>query len=88
LLEAGRSLDLLSDSGGRATVEDVELVAMEMKDSEIGIEARCTWTVTTVTSRWGHSRHRVHRVVADLRIEPVDGVWKITGMDLAGRPRL
>jgi len=88
LLEAGRDLDLLGDSGGRATVEDVELLGLEMRDSEIGIDASCTWTVTTVISHWGHTHRRLHRVVADLTIEPVDGVWKITRMDLAGKQRL
>lgn len=87
-LEAGRGLELIAGTGRRARVEDVDLVGLVMKPSEIGIEARCTWTVTTELAHWGHTHQRVHRIVADLVVEPVDGVWKITGIDLVEERRL
>jgi hypothetical protein len=37
---------------------------------------------------WGHIHQRVNQYVADLQIEPVDGVWKITGMELIEEQRL
>ncbi len=61
---------------------------MVMRDSKVGIEARCTWTVTTRTGHWGHVHRRVYQLVADLRIEPIDGTWQITGLDFLSGQRL
>ncbi len=85
-LPAGAFLEarfgLSNRSSGRAKIRNVELVDSAMEEAEVGFKARCTWTVTAEMGHWGHLHRSVRRVVADLSIAPVEGVWRIAGMEI------
>jgi hypothetical protein len=87
-LETRRGLELASQGGARAKVQRVEMRDIELKDTGDGFAARCTWSVAAAVGHWGHIHQRVNSYVADLRIDPVDGVWKITGLELIEEERI
>jgi len=87
-LETRRGLELASQGGARAKVQEIELTGLAILDSDDGLSVRCQWNVAAAVGHWGHIHQRVNRYVADLRLEPVDGVWKITGMELIEEQRL
>lgn len=64
------------------------MTGLAILDSDDGLSVRCQWNVAAAVGHWGHIHQRVNRYVADLRLEPVDGVWKITGMELIEEQRL
>jgi len=87
-LETRRGLELASQGGARAKVEEIELTEVEMLDSDSGIAARCTWKVAAAVGHWGHIHQRLNQYEAELQIEPVEGVWKITDLELIQEERL
>jgi hypothetical protein len=87
-LETRRGLELASQGGARAKVQAIEMLGVAVERTGDGFMARCTWNVAAAVGHWGHIHQRVNQYVADLQIEPVDGVWKITGMELIEEQRL
>lgn len=88
-LETRRGLELASQGGAKAKVEAIELTDLEVMDSDRGgLTVRCRWNVAAAVGHWGHIHQRVNRYVADLHLEPIDGEWKITKMDLIEEERL
>jgi len=87
-LETRRGLELASQGGARAKVQAIEMREVAVERTDDGFKARCSWSVAAAVGHWGHIHQRVNQYVADLRIEPVDGVWKITGMELIEEQRL
>jgi hypothetical protein len=87
-LEIRRGLELAGEGGARARVQEIELTGLGMMDSDDGLRMRCQWNVAAAVAHWGHIHQRVNRYVADLHLEAVDGVWKITGMELIEEQRL
>jgi hypothetical protein len=79
-LDIRRSLELQNQGGARVKVREVKLVDYQQGDS--------VWEVTGSVGHWGHLHTRVNRYAASLEIDPVDGVWKITRMDVRDEQRL
>ena len=87
-LETRRSLELASQGGARAKVQEVEMLNVEAEREGVGFRARSTWNVAASVGHWGHIHQRRNQYVAELSVEPVDGVWKITGLELIQEERL
>ena len=87
-LETRRGLELASQGGARAKVQSIEMSEVAVERSREAFIARCTWSVAAAVGHWGHIHQRVNQYVADLTVEPVDGDWKITGMELVEEQRL
>ena len=87
-LETRRSLELASQGGARAKVKDIEMLEVDAKPEGRGFRATCTWNVAASVGHWGHIHQRRNQYVAELTVEPVDGVWKITGLELIQEERL
>jgi hypothetical protein len=88
-LETRRGLELASQGGARAKVKQVEM--LEVVSERTGgrsFRANCTWNVAGSVGHWGHIHQRTNRYVAELTVEPVDGVWKITALELIQEERL
>lgn len=79
-----RALGPVDGAGSTAKLRRVEFAGLTTRDSEHGIDARCSWVVVAAEGHWGHAHERVDRVSADIRVEPVDGVWKITALEPVG----
>jgi hypothetical protein len=87
-LETRRGLELASQGGARAKVQAIEMLNVEAERQGRGFRARSTWNVTASVGHWGHIHQRRNQYVAEMTVEPVDGEWKITGLELVQEERL
>ena len=88
-LETRRGLELANQGGARAKVKDIEVVDLATRTGENGgFIANATWNVAGSVGHWGHVHQRRNRYQAELDIQPVDGVWKLTGLEILQEERL
>jgi len=89
-LETRRGLELASQGGARAKVKKIEMLNVEAEPvgGEVGFIARSTWNVTGSVGHWGHIHQRTNQYLAEMTVKPVDGVWKITELELLQEERL
>ena len=87
-LETRRGLELASQGGARAKVQEIEMKEVDSETEGPGFRATSTWNVAASVGHWGHIHQRRNQYVAELTVEPVDGVWKITGLELIEEQRL
>jgi len=82
-LETRSALELRNQGGARARVQQVEIVHLELErlSGGQGFRARCVWNVTASIGHWGHIHQRRNRYEAVLTVQPVDGAWKLTGLE-------
>jgi len=88
-LEQRRTLEIEERGGAQARVEAVEIVeATEIVPQDRGFSVRAVWTVGGMVTHFGHSHFRQNRYNAGLRIEPVDGTWKIRSIEILETERI
>jgi len=88
-LETRRGLELRNQGGARAKVKEIELIDLETSaGSNGGFIARVTWNVGGSVGHWGHVHTRKNQYQADLDIQPINGIWKLTNLDLIEELRL
>jgi len=88
-LDTRRSLEIQNQGGARAKVKSLELVELETEAGKSGgFEAHALWNVSGSVGHWGHIHGRTNRYRASLGIEPVEGVWKLTSLELLEETRL
>jgi hypothetical protein len=87
-LQTIKSLELASQGGARVKVKEVTLNTAEFKPKESGIDAICTWDVIGAVGHWGHIHQRKNRYEAELAVQPVDGHWKITRLEILQEERI
>ena len=88
--ETKRSLELENQGGARAKVKEVVMVESEHEalGSEIGFVSTCTWSVSGSVGHWGHVHTRQNRYQARFVVKSVDGLWKITDLEILQEERL
>ena len=90
-LQLRQSLELRDQGGAIARIRSVEYdagSAVARKDSVVpwpGFQYKSTWTVSGTVEHWGHVHERQNQFDAVFTIEPREGHWKITRMDVAGQ---
>ena len=88
-LETRRGLELANQGGARAKVKQIELVELEAESTDGGgFVATATWNVAGSVGHWGHVHQRRNRYRADLDVAPVDGAWKLVGLEILQEERL
>lgn len=89
-LETMKSLELRNQGGARVKVKLVEVTGAEpiLLKGEKGFSAVCTWNVTGSVGHWGHIHKRTNRYEARITIKPVEGQWKIVGLELLQEERV
>ncbi len=89
-LETRRSLELENQGGARAKVKEVEVLSAESEplDGVTGFAAQGTWNVAGSVGHWGHVHQRRNQYEARFTVEAIDGVWKITGLEILQEERL
>jgi hypothetical protein len=88
-LETRRGLELENQGGARAKVKDIEIVDLSTTMGTDGaLRADVTWKVAGSVGHWGHVHQRQNRYEARLRIASVDGVWKMTELELLSEERI
>jgi len=90
-LQNRRSFEVQRAGGAQAKVKDVEIIELEVTDhperrGALAFESR--WTAFGTVGHWGHIHGRKNQYDAVLTVEPVEGVWKITGLDIIEESRI
>lgn len=90
-LQLRQSLELRDQGGAIARIRSIEYdagAAVTRKESVVpwpGFQYKSTWTVSGTVEHWGHVHERQNQFDAVFTIEPREGYWKITRMDVAGQ---
>ncbi len=90
-LQSRRSLAVQQAGGAQAKVKELEIreaVATRSDADALGYEVRAKWTAMGTVGHWGHTHLRQNLYDAILDMQSVDGVWKITGMQILEETRI
>ncbi|MHC4972251.1 MAG: hypothetical protein ACYTG3_07960 [Planctomycetota bacterium] len=87
-LQTRRSMELENQGGARVKVKQVDVVKFTHDPADSGFVSECTWNVSGSVGHWGHLHQRTNQYRAALKVEPVDGAWRITGLELLDETRL
>jgi hypothetical protein len=93
-LQLHQSLEMKEQSGAIARIQSIQYDAGDESPRAAttipwpGFEYRSTWTVAGTVEHWGHIHERQNRFEAVFTIEPRDGHWKITRMDIADQKQV
>lgn len=89
-LETRQALELQNQGGARVKVKEVgvDSVVARPLEGKKGFVAQCAWTVAGSVGHWGHIHTRQNRYDAVFTIEAIDGVWKITELELLEEKRV
>lgn len=82
-LQVMHSIRLEDQGGAQVNIDDIEIVGNVITHSkETGFQSEVRWNVFGKVGHWGHLHTRANQYQADLKIEPVNGVWKIVNMQV------
>ncbi|MEO2018487.1 MAG: hypothetical protein ABGZ53_29405, partial [Fuerstiella sp.] len=86
-LQLRESLQIREQGGAVARVRAVEYdngqQAVQSPNADWpGFRYRSRWTVSGTVEHWGHVHERQNQFAALFSVEPRDGVWKITDMQI------
>jgi len=90
-LQNRKSLVVTQAGGARARVKEVKIldVAVEnLDDRPLALSFHSKWTAMGTVGHWGHIHMRKNRYEANITVESVEGVWKITGLELLEEKRI
>ena len=88
-LEMRSGLELANQGGARAKVKEIELGELTVAPVDAGgFSATTSWDVGGSVGHWGHVHTRRNRYRAELGFRPVDGVWKLTDLEILEEERL
>ena len=84
-LKIKQGLIMQEQGGAVARVQEVKVLKTEPSEntSKRGFAERVIWQVEGTVEHWGHIHTRVNEYSADLVIEPAEGSWKITAMNVS-----
>jgi hypothetical protein len=90
-LQNRKSFEVKRAGGAQAKVKEVEILDVSVEDAAgrsfaMGLKSR--WTAMGTVGHWGHIHTRQNEYDAVLTVEPVDGFWKITGLELLEEKRI
>jgi len=87
--EQGGAISRVSDVQWE-TIEPEAVIAGEnqITHDERSFAVKSTWTVAGTVEHWGHVHTRTNQYQAVFYLEPVEGDWKLTGMNLLDEQRL
>jgi hypothetical protein len=90
-LQNRKSLVVTQAGGAQAKVKEVKIldVAVEpLDDRPLALTFRSKWTAMGTVGHWGHIHIRQNQYDANITVEPVDGAWKITDLELLEEKRI
>ena len=88
-LEQRRSLEIEERGGAQARVEAVEVLEVDdVEETNEGFRAHAIWHVGGMVTHFGHRHFRQNRYEALVGVVPVDGMWKIDGIEVLEQERI
>ena len=90
-LENRESFQVQQAGGAQAKVTKVEVLNVDVESSDRSPRAlslKSCWTALGTVGHWGHIHTRQNRYEANITVEPVDGAWKITDLEVLQEQRV
>ena len=90
-LQNRKSFTVQKAGGAQAKVKDVSIIsasAQRHDEDGLGYRIRGNWTATGTVGHWGHVHVRENMYDAELKVQAIDGKWKITGLELLEEKRV
>jgi hypothetical protein len=90
-LQNRKSMVVTQAGGARARVKEVKILDVDVAsvdDRPLGLLFHARWTAMGTVGHWGHIHMRKNQYDANITVEPVDGAWKITGLELLEEKRI
>jgi hypothetical protein len=88
-LETQKSLELANQGGARVKVKTTEVTSAELAARDGNqLTVASDWMVSGSVGHWGHIHQRSNSYRANLEISEIDGVWKLTGLEILEEQRL
>jgi hypothetical protein len=87
-LQNRRSFAVAQAGGAQAKVQAIAIESVQPSRAGRGYCFDTTWTAGGSVGHWGHVHMRTNRYQALVTIEPENGAWKITGMEVLDETRL
>ncbi len=90
-LQNRKSLAIQKAGGAQARIKNVEILDVSMNNSPdlpMSLSFNCKWTAFGTVGHWGHVHARKNQYEADITIQPIEGVWKIVGLELVEEKRI
>jgi len=88
-LETRKGLELESQGGARVKVKTIEVNRADLIDLNGNrLTIGGDWNVSGSVGHWGHVHQRTNGYRANLEVSEIDGVWKLTGLEILEEQRL
>ena len=90
-LQNRKSMVVTQAGGARAKVKEIEIQDVSVKhldDRPLALVFHSKWTAMGTVGHWGHTHTRKNQYEANITVEPVDGAWKITDLELLEEKRI
>jgi len=88
-LETQKSLELANQGGARVKVKSTEVSSAELLARDGNqLTIASDWNVSGSVGHWGHVHQRSNGYRANLEISEIDGVWKLTSLEILEEQRL
>ena len=90
-LQNRKSFEVKRAGGAQAKVKEVKILdvsADPVNDRPSAMALKSRWTAMGTVGHWGHIHTRENQYDAIVTIEPVEGSWKITGLELLEEKRI
>jgi hypothetical protein len=90
-LQNRKSMVVTQAGGARARVKAVEILDVDVNnldDHPLGLLFHAKWTAMGSVGHWGHIHIRKNQYEANISVEPVDGAWRITSLELLEEKRI
>ena len=88
-LDHMRSMKVKQAGGAQAKVKNVVVDSVDVKTEEEGlIPLQTTWNVMGTVGHWGHQHIRKNRYEALIYIAAIDGMWKVSDLDVLEEVRV
>ena len=88
-LETQKGLELANQGGARVKVKTTEVSNAELVERDGNrLTIASAWNVSGSVGHWGHVHQRSNGYRANLEISEIDGVWKLTGLEILEEQRL
>jgi hypothetical protein len=90
-LQNRKSMVVTQAGGARARVKAVKILDVDVAsvdDRPLGLLFHARWTAMGTVGHWGHIHMRKNQYDANITVEPVDGAWKITNLELLEEKRI
>jgi hypothetical protein len=90
-LQNRKSFEVKRAGGARARVREVKImdIVIEKFDKRsLALTLHSKWTAEGMVGHWGHVHTRKNQYKAIITVKPLNGVWKITGLELLEEKRI